>query len=122
MNVPGLRITVPATPQDTWWQLRQAIASDEPVIVLEHELLYFDKGEVDLTATPPPMHQAIVSRTGTDLTLLSYSRMANLAVQAAEKLAEENITGRGHRSAQSEPDRLGYLCRLAAQNTPPAGG
>lgn len=91
LNVPGLRIVVPATPQDAWWQLRQAIASDEPVIVLEHELLYFDKGNVDLAATPPPMHQAKVRRAGTDLTVLGYSRMANLAVQAAEILAGENI-------------------------------
>lgn len=44
MNVPGLRIAVPATPQDAWWQLRQAIRSNEPVVLLEHELLYFSKG------------------------------------------------------------------------------
>ena len=43
MNVPGLRVAVPATPQDAWWQLRQAIRSDEPIILLEHELLYFAK-------------------------------------------------------------------------------
>ena len=91
MNVPGLRIVVPATPQDAWWQLRQAIASDEPVIVLEHELLYFEKGEVDLTTAPPPMHQAIVRRAGTDLTIVSYSRMANLALSAAQQLADQNI-------------------------------
>ena len=91
MNVPGLRIVVPATPQDAWWQLRQAIASDDPVIVLEHELLYFNKGEVDIAAPPPAIHQAIIRRPGTDLTLVSYSRMVNLALEAAEKLAEENI-------------------------------
>ncbi len=91
MNVPGLRIAVPATPQDAYWQLRQAIASDEPVILLEHELLYFEPGEVDLAAEPPPMHQAAIRRTGTDLTLVSYSRMANLAAQAADLLAKDNI-------------------------------
>lgn len=91
MNVPGLRIVVPATPQDAWWQLRQAIASDDPIIVLEHELLYFDKGELDISRPAPAMHQAMVRRSGTDLTIISYSRMANLAVQAAKKLATENI-------------------------------
>jgi len=91
MNVPGLRIAVPATPQDAYWQLRQAIASDDPVILLEHELLYFERGEVDLVAEPPPLHQAIIRRQGTDLTLVSYSRMANLAMQAAEKLSTEAI-------------------------------
>ncbi len=91
MNVPGLRIAVPATAQDAYWQLRQAIASDEPVILLEHELLYFNKGDVDFAAEPPPIHQAIVRCAGTDLTLVSYSRMANLAVEAAALLAKENI-------------------------------
>lgn len=91
MNVPGLRIVVPATPQDAWWQLRQAIASDEPVIVLEHELLYFEKGTVDFAVEPPPMHQASIRRNGTDLTIVSYSRMTNLAVAAADQLAEQNI-------------------------------
>ncbi len=91
MNVPGLRIVVPATPQDAYWQLRQAIATDDPIIVLEHELLYFDKGRLDLTAEPPPIHQAAIRRSGTDLTIIGYSRMANLAVSAAEELDPHNI-------------------------------
>ncbi len=91
MNVPGLRIAVPATPQDAWWQLRQAIASDEPIIVLEHELLYFSEGEVDLEAEPPPMHRALVRYPGEDLTIVAYSRMAVLAAKAAGRLAEEGI-------------------------------
>jgi len=92
MNVPGLRIAVPASPQDAWWQLRQAIASDDPIILLEHELLYFSKGPVDFNADPPPMHRAAIRRSGSDLTLISYSRMAVLAMQAAEALAQEGIS------------------------------
>ncbi len=91
MNVPGLRIVVPATPQDAYWQLRQAIASDEPIIVLEHELLYFIKGMVDIVAEPPPIHRAAVRCTGKDLTIVSYSRMALLAEDAAAELAKEGI-------------------------------
>ncbi len=91
MNAPGLRIAVPSTPQDAYWQLRQAIASDEPIIVLEHELLYFSKGEVEFSAEAPPMHRAIVRRPGTDLTILAYSRMALLAEQAAAELAKSGI-------------------------------
>ncbi|HKK14568.1 MAG TPA: transketolase C-terminal domain-containing protein, partial [Gammaproteobacteria bacterium] len=91
MNVPGLRIVVPATPQDAYWQLRQAIASDDPVIVLEHELLYFSKGPVDTAAEAPPAHRAAVRRQGTDLTIVAYSRMAEVALEAAERLSEENI-------------------------------
>ena len=91
MNVPGLRIAVPSTPQDAWWQLRQAIQSNEPIILLEHELLYFSKGTLDTELEAPPMHRAMVRRTGADLTLISYSRTAILAQQAADKLAEEGI-------------------------------
>ena len=91
MNVPGLRIAVPSTPQDAYWQLRQAIASDEPIILLEHELLYFSKGMVDLVAEPPPMHRAVVRRPGNHVTIVSYSRMALLAQEAAAELAKEGI-------------------------------
>ena len=91
MNVPGLRIAVPAAPQDAYWQLRQAIASDEPIILLEHELLYFTKGPVDLFADAPPMHRAIVRRQGKDLTIMSYSRHAILCQDAAVELAKEGI-------------------------------
>jgi pyruvate dehydrogenase E1 component beta subunit len=91
MNVPGLRIAVPSTPQDAYWQLRQAIVSDEPIILLEHELLYFSKGPVDVLADAPPMHRAVVRREGHDLTIVSYSRHAVLSQQAAGELSKEGI-------------------------------
>ena len=91
MNVPGLRIAVPATPQDAFWQLRQAIVSDEPIIVLEHELLYFSKGLVDIAAEAPPMHRATVRREGRDLTIISYSRHAVMSQEAAALLAKDGI-------------------------------
>lgn len=91
MNVPGLRVAVPSTPQDAYWQLRQAIASDEPVVLLEHEVLYFTKGPVDTMAEPPPMHQAATRRAGRDLTLIGYSRTALQAQEAAAELAREGI-------------------------------
>jgi len=91
MNVPGLRIAVPSTPQDAYWQLRQAIASDDPIILLEHELLYFTKGPVDFVAEAPPMHRAIVRRQGHDVTVVSYSRHAVVAQDAANELAKDGI-------------------------------
>jgi len=91
MNVPGLRIAVPATPQDAWWQLGQAIRSDEPIILLEHELLYFSQGPLDVTLEPPPMHRARVHRQGEDLTIVTYSRMLQLSLSAAEQLAAQGI-------------------------------
>jgi pyruvate dehydrogenase E1 component beta subunit len=91
MNVPGLRIVVPSTPQDAFWQLRQAITSNEPVFFLEHEVLYFTKGPVDTMTEPPPMHRAAVRRTGTDLTIIGYSRTALQAQEAAAQLAKDGI-------------------------------
>ncbi len=91
MNVPGLRIAVPATPQDAYWQLRQAIRSDEPIIVLEHELLYFNKGTLDTNQEAIPMHRAQIRREGRDLTIFTYSRMLDLSLRAAQQLAEKGI-------------------------------
>jgi pyruvate dehydrogenase E1 component beta subunit len=91
MNVPGLRIAVPATPQDAYWQLRQAIRSDEPIIVLEHELLYFSKGPLDVNLDAPLMHRAHIHREGNDLTIVTYSRMLDLSLRAAQQLAEKGI-------------------------------
>ena len=71
--------------------MRQAIASDDPIVVLEHELLYFTKGPVDFVAEPPPIHRAMVRREGRDLTIVSYSRHAMLAQDAAAELAKEGI-------------------------------
>jgi pyruvate dehydrogenase E1 component beta subunit len=91
MNVPGLRIAVPATPQDAYWQLTQAIRDDDPIIVLEHELLYFAKGPFDQHAAPPPLHSAVVRRPGTQITLIAWSRMVQVCLAAAEALAKDGV-------------------------------
>jgi pyruvate dehydrogenase E1 component beta subunit len=91
MNVPGLRIVVPATPQDAYWQLIQGVRDDDPIIMLEHELLYFTKGEFDPHAPPPPMHGAVVRRAGKHLTLIAWSRMVRVCLAAADALAKESI-------------------------------
>ena len=91
MNVPGLRIVAPSTPQDAYSQLRMAIRSDDPVIVLEHERLYFESGPVDATLLPP-MDKASVLRPGRDITVVAWSRMSGLALDAAETLAKEGVS------------------------------
>ncbi len=91
MNVSGLRIVVPATPQDAFWQLNQAINSDDPIIVLEHELLYFTHGILDSNAEQMPMHRALIRRKGRHLTMISYSRHVLLCLQAAQQLSQEGI-------------------------------
>lgn len=89
MNVPGLRIVTPGTPQDAWWQLGQAVHDDDPIIVLEHELLYFAKGAFDVDAPAPPMHQAAVRLAGDDVTLIAWHRMVPVCLEAAVRLATE---------------------------------
>ncbi|HKJ88652.1 MAG TPA: pyruvate dehydrogenase complex E1 component subunit beta [Gammaproteobacteria bacterium] len=91
MNVAGLRLVTPATPQDSYWQLVQAVREDDPIVVLEHELLYFRAGPFDPDAEAPPIHAAQVRRTGADFTLIAYSRMVEVALEAADRLAEEGI-------------------------------
>jgi pyruvate dehydrogenase E1 component beta subunit len=91
MNVPGLRLVTPATVQDHYHQLSQAIRADDPVVVLEHELLYFRSGPFTDGAAAPPMHAAAVRRAGADFTLIAFSRMVEVALAAAETLAGEGI-------------------------------
>ncbi|MFP4560401.1 MAG: alpha-ketoacid dehydrogenase subunit beta [Thiohalorhabdus sp.] len=91
MNVPGLRVAAPATPQDAYWQLRQAVREDDPILLLEHELLYFREGAFDPEAEAPSMHAAQVRRAGGHFTLIAYSRMVEVALEAAEELAAEGI-------------------------------
>lgn len=66
--------------------------ADDPVIVLEHELLYFKKDAFDVNAAPPPMHSAAVRRAGAHVTLIAWHRMVDVCLQAAELLAQDNIT------------------------------
>lgn len=91
LNTPGLRIVAPGTPQDSYWQLRQAVHEDDPVILLEHERLYSVRGPFSLEAPAPPLHAAAVRREGTDLTLVAWHRMVAVCLAAADALAAEGI-------------------------------
>ncbi len=91
INVPGLRVVVPATAQDSYWQLSQAIVADDPIVVLEHEFLYFTKGPFDAAAAPPPMHAAAVRREGRDVTLIAWQRMVSECMNAAAQLSARGI-------------------------------
>ncbi|MEJ2107482.1 MAG: pyruvate dehydrogenase complex E1 component subunit beta [Acidiferrobacteraceae bacterium] len=91
MNVPGLRVVAPGTPQDSYWHMRQAVRTDDPIVILEHELLYFHKGPFDPDAKPPPMHSAAIRRHGTQATVIAWHRMVEVALEAAERLAADGI-------------------------------
>lgn len=93
MHCPGLYIAYPATPADAKGLLKTAIRDNNPVIFLEHELLYNSKGEVpDDPEFLVPFGQATIMREGTDVTIVAYARMTILALQAAEALATEGIS------------------------------
>lgn len=88
---PGLMVVMPSTPRDAKGLLTAAIREDNPVIFIEHELLYATKGDVPEGEFVLPLAKSEVKRTGEDVTLVSYSRMMLLALQAAEELAKEGI-------------------------------
>lgn len=90
--VPGLKVVAPSTPADARALLRAAITDDDPVLFLENLALYNTKGEVPEDLPPVQIGKAAVTRPGTDITLIGYSRMATVATQVAERLAGEGIS------------------------------
>ena len=91
-HTAGLKVVAPSNPADAHWMLRQAIASDDPVIFLEPKRRYWDKGLLDPTGSPElGLHRARVARTGTDLTLIAYGPMVKVCLEAAEAAAEDGL-------------------------------
>lgn len=92
-NVPGLKVVSPSTPRDAKGLLKSAIRDDDPVIVMESELMYGMKGEVpedeDFLI---PIGQAEVKKPGTDVTLVSFGKMVHVALEAAQALEKEGIS------------------------------
>lgn len=91
-HVPGLRVVMPATPADAKGMLKSAIRGVDPVVFIEHSLLYGIKGEVsDDPDFLLPLEGAQVLREGSDITIVTYSRMSVMALRVAAKLAQEGI-------------------------------
>jgi pyruvate/2-oxoglutarate/acetoin dehydrogenase E1 component len=91
-HVPGLKVVMPSTPKDAKGLLQAAIRDDDPVIFIEHKLLYMTEGEVPDEPFEIPLGQADVKRAGTDVTLVTWSHMVLKSLQAAEQLAAEGIS------------------------------
>jgi 2-oxoisovalerate dehydrogenase E1 component len=91
-HVPGLTVVMPSTPADTYGLLRAAIQDPNPVIFIENRLLYGMKGPRPPADHIVPIGASAVVRPGTDVTVVSVSRMVHEAVAAAEALAEEGIS------------------------------
>lgn len=82
-HTPGLRVVSPSTPNDAYWMIQDAIASQDPVIFLEPKAKYWQKGEVDLSGPAAPLHASRVVRKGTDVTLVGHGAMVTTLLQAA---------------------------------------
>ena len=90
-HVPGIRVALPGNPQDAYELLRTAILSDDPVLVLESRALYATKSSLQLDGPVEPLGGSRVLRRGTDITLVSWSRLALEATAAAEVVAADGL-------------------------------
>ena len=91
-HIPGLTVVMPSTPADTYGLLRSAIRNPNPVIFIENRLLYGKKGPRPAPDALIPLGKAVIRRPGTDITLVSYSRMVHECIAAAEQIAAEGIS------------------------------
>ncbi len=91
-HVPGLKVVTPATPYDAKGLLKSAIRDNNPVVFIEHKMLYGTRGPVPENEYTIPFGTTDVKRDGTDVTIIAISRMVLLALRAAERLAKEGIS------------------------------
>lgn len=89
-HIPGLKVVMPSCPYDAKGLLKTAIRDDEPVIFIEHKLLYMNKGNVPEKEFVVDF-KADIKRQGNDVTIIAWSAMVNKALQAAEELEKQNI-------------------------------
>ena len=88
VHVPGLVVIAPSTPDDNYGLLKAAIRCDDPVVYLEHKDLWPAADEVSVGADPHEIGKARLARAGSDLTIVTWSKMTQVCVEAAERLAE----------------------------------
>ena len=91
-HIPGLKVVLPSTPYDAKGLLKSALREDNPVIFIEHKLLYGTKGPVPEDPYTIPLGQAEIKRPGADVTLVSVSRTVLHALEAAEDIAAQGVS------------------------------
>ncbi len=89
VHTPGLKVVSPATAQDGYWMIQQAVTSDDPVIVLEPKRRYHTRGEVDTAAPAHPLHESAVVRPGADVTVVTYGSGVPTCLEAADAARAE---------------------------------
>lgn len=91
-NTPGLKVVVPSTPYDAKGLLKAAIRDEDPVIFMESEQMYGDKGEIPEGEYILPIGVADIKRAGTDVTIATFGKITKVALKAAEELEKEGIS------------------------------
>ncbi|UCF82698.1 MAG: alpha-ketoacid dehydrogenase subunit beta [Desulfobacteraceae bacterium] len=91
VHTPGLKVVVPSEPADVKGLIKTAIRDDDPVIFFQHKKLFAQTGPVPEEEYVIPLGQAAIKRKGKDITLITYSRMTYLSLEAADQLAKEGI-------------------------------
>ena len=91
-NTPGLKVVVPSNPHDAKGLLKSSIRDEDPVIFMESELMYGDKGQVPDGEYLLPLGQAHIVKEGTDVTLVSFGKMMKIVNEAADALAKEGVS------------------------------
>src|SRR5690606_30878113 len=90
-NTPGLKVIVPSNPYDAKGLMKAAIRDPDPVIFMESEVMYSDKGEVPEGEYLLPIGVAEIKRKGKDVTVISFGKMMKVALEAAEVMAKEGV-------------------------------
>ena len=90
-NCPGLKVIVPSNPYDAKGLLKSAIRDNDPIIFMESEQMYGDKGQVPEEEYTIPIGEAEIKKTGSDVTVVSFGKIIKEVFKASEKLKEENI-------------------------------
>lgn len=90
-HVPGLKVITPSTPYDAKGLLKSAIRDDDPVVFLESEKMFGDKGEVPDGEYLIPIGKADIKRKGDDVTIVSFGKIMKVALEAADELAKDGI-------------------------------
>ena len=92
MHVPGLKVVIPATPADAKGLLKSSIRDDNPVVFIEHKMLYNVKGKIPEGEYTVPLGVADVKKQGNGVTVITYSRMLNFSLEAASILEKDGIS------------------------------
>jgi len=91
-HIPGVKVVMPSTPYDAKGLLKSAIREDNPVVYIEHKMLYNTKGPIPEGEYLIPLGKADIKKSGTDVTIIAYSRMVLFALEAAKELEKQGIS------------------------------